>query len=313
MSQREIEVIRHRLAAARNYSGGFSVESARATWYAYTDGFETPDGLAVRSDRLGACEVEWTQRMGTADDRVLLYLHGGGYVCGSPRTHRPITAEAAKSFPGAVASLDYRLAPEHPCPAAVEDTVAAVEELYRRGIRPERLALAGESAGGGLVVAALVALRDRGSPLPTAGWLVSPWADLTNSGDTVCDNAHRDPIVFRESLEASARLYLGDRDRRDRLASPRHADLRGLPPLLIQVGACEVLLDDAVGLSRAAGLADVEVTLQVWPRMVHAWHIFAAELEEGRLATAEATDWLARRLHDASHSPAKPADSAPGS
>lgn len=313
MSQREIEAIRHRLSVVENYSGPFSVETARATWYAYTDGFKTPDGLALRSDRLGDRKVEWTSRAGVADDRVLLYLHGGGYVCGSPHTHRPITAEAAKSFTGLVASLDYRLAPEHPCPAAVEDTIAAVEDLYRRGIKPDQLALAGESAGGGLVVAALVALRDRGLALPAAAWLISPWADLTNSGDTVACNAHRDPIVFRDSIEITARLYLGDRDREDPLASPRHADLRGLPPLLIQVGACEVLVDDAVSLARAAGLADVDVTLRIWPRMLHAWHIFAAELEEGRRATSEATEWLARQLDGAPRSPTPPPSIAPGS
>jgi acetyl esterase/lipase len=296
MSREELAAIRARLAAAANYSAEFSVDDARVSWYAYTDDFVVPEGLKVESDEAGGRPLEWIRRADAAADTAVLYLHGGGYVCGSARSHRPITSALAQVFAGGVASLDYRLAPEDPFPAAVDDAVAAVRSIVSRGIAPGRLAIAGESAGGGLAVATLLALRDSGGPMPGAAWCISPWADLTNSGATVRESTGRDPIVFPGAIDVTARLYLGGSPATHPQASPIFADLRGLPPLLIQVGSSEILVDDAVRLARTAGLADVDVTLEIWPEMLHAWHIFAGELSEGRDATLQAARWLERHL-----------------
>lgn len=296
MSAAELEIILKRLTASGNYSPEFSVSAARTDWYAYADDFVVPEGLSLWTESLGASPVEWTARAGASSERIVLYLHGGGYICGSPKSHRAITCELAESFAGRVGSIDYRLAPENPFPAAVDDVVAAVEKLYIRGISPRSLALAGDSAGGGLAIASMLAIRDRGLPLPAAAWVISPWTDLTNSSISIQQNATRDPIVFVDAIERTARLYLGAQPARNPLASPVFGDLRRLGPMLIQVGSGEILFDDAVRLARAAGIADVEVTLEIWPKMPHAWHIFSAALEEGRAAVRRAAEWLAAEL-----------------
>jgi acetyl esterase/lipase len=178
-------------------------------------------------------------------------------------------------------ALGYRLAPEHPFPAAVEDAVAGYHYLLGRGLKPDRIAIAGDSAGGGLVVAALVAIRDAGLPQPGCGWCISPLVDMEASGETMTSRSAADPMVQKAGILDMARLYLNGADPRSPLASPIHADLRGLGPLLIQVGAAETLLDDALALAKAAGAADVYVDLQIWPEMVHVWHLFHPELKAG--------------------------------
>ena len=165
-------------------------------------------------------------------------------------------------------ALDYRLAPEHPFPAAVEDAVAGYRYLLGRGLKPDRIALAGDSAGGGLVVAAMVAIRDAGLPQPGCGWCISPWVDMEASGETMTSRSAADPMVQKAGILDMARLYLNGADPRSPLASPIYANLNGLAPLLIQVGAAETLLDDALALAKAAGAADVYVDLQIWPEMV---------------------------------------------
>ncbi len=273
----------------------FSVEDARRNWYPNGDAFAFPAGFRVEVDTLAGRACEWVRRATASESRAVLYFHGGGFVCGSIASHRPLVAELAKSFDGGVASLEYRLAPEYPYPAALEDTVAAYEALLARGFRPERLALAGDSAGGGLVLATLVALRDTGRPLPAAGLCLSPWFDLAVRGATVRDNAARDYMVFPAALEGSGSLYRAGVAAEDPRVSPLYADLHGLPPICVQVGSGEVLLDDALRFARAASLADVEVTLEIWPEMPHVWHLFAAELGEARAATARAGRWLNER------------------
>ncbi len=181
-------------------------------------------------------------------------------------------------------ALHYRLAPEHPFPAPVEDTVAAYRFLLSEGLHPGRIALAGDSAGGGLVVAALVAIRDAGLPQPACGWAISPWVDMEGVGDSIADNAARDPTVTKAVLLEMAGHYLGGADPRAPLAAPIYADLAGIAPLLIQVGSVEILLDDAIRLARVAGMADVPVTLQIWPEAPHVWHLFHPELKAGRRA-----------------------------
>ena len=184
-------------------------------------------------------------------------------------------------------ALGYRLAPEHPFPAALEDALSGYRYLLSEGFAPEHIVIAGESAGGGLAVATLVSLRDQGMPLPAGTWCSSPWVDLEMSGATMTTKAAVDPLIQRNYLLELATLYLNGVDPRTPLASPLHADLRGLPPMLIQCGSAETLLDDALRLAGVAAAADVRTTLQVWPDMIHAWHLFYAQLAEGRSALAE--------------------------
>ena len=211
-------------------------------------------------------------------------MHGGGYVVGSLDSHRHLVSEAGRAAKAWALALDYRLAPEYPFPAAVEDAVAGYRYLLSRGIRPGCIAIAGDSAGGGLVVAAMLAIREAGLAQPACGWCISPWIDMEGIGETMSSKAEADPMVQREPLLEMAGLYLGGANPRSPLAAPIYADLRGLAPLLIQVGAAETLLDDAIRLAKAAGAADVRVDLQVWPEMVHVWHLFHPELKAGRRA-----------------------------
>jgi acetyl esterase/lipase len=183
-------------------------------------------------------------------------------------------------------AIDYRLAPEHPFPAAVDDAIDAYRFLLSRGVQPGGIIIAGDSAGGGLVVAAMVAIREAGLPQPACGWPISPWVDMEAIGGSMTSKAATDPTVQQAGILDMAKLYLNDANPRSPLAAPIYADLRGLAPLLIQVGAAETLLDDAIRLAQVAGAADVAVDLQVWPEMIHVWHIYHPELAAGRRAIA---------------------------
>jgi len=244
-----------------------------------------PD-VKVEKVRAGGVPAEWTSTPGADATAVVLYVHGGGYVIGSLDSHRHLVAEIGRACDARALALDYRLAPEHPFPAPVEDTLAAYRFLLDSGIKPARIAIAGDSAGGGLVVAAMLAIRGAGLPPPGCGWCISPWVDLQSTGASMLDNAARDPTVQKAGILDFAGVYLAGADPRSPLASPIHGDLRGLPPLLIQVGAVETLLDDSLMLARAASLADVYVDLQIWPEMIHVWHQWFTQLNAGRRAIA---------------------------
>jgi len=231
--------------------------------------------------------AEWTSTPQDNSDAALLYLHGGGYVIGSLDSHRHLVAEAGRDAGCWALALDYRLAPENPFPAAVEDAVAGYRYLLARGLKPGRIAIAGDSAGGGLVVAAMLAIRDAGLPQPGCGWCISPWVDMEATGETMVSKSAVDPTVQKAGILDMARLYLSAANPRSPLAAPIYADLAGIPPLLIQVGAVETLLDDAIRLARVAGAADVRVDLQIWPEMIHVWHLFHPELKAGRRAIEE--------------------------
>ncbi len=255
-----------------------------------------PGDVKLEPAKANGVPVEWTTAPGARDDRVLVYVHGGGYTMGSVATHRALCARLSRLGRMRVLNVAYRLAPEHPHPAAVEDAVAAVRWVYAQGIAPSRVAIGGDSAGGGLALATLLALRDAGEPLPAAAVCISPWTDLAATGESLRTKASVDPMVTEGPLRQMAAAYLGGKDARMPLASPLYADLRGLPPLLVQVGDAEILLDDATRLASRARDAGVDVTLEVWEEMFHVWHAFAEILPEAQRACERIAAWLEPRL-----------------
>jgi len=228
--------------------------------------------------------AEYVSTPESVKKRVVYYLHGGGYWGGSINTHREIASRLARAAKARVLLIDYRLAPENPFPAAVEDAVAGYRWLLSTGISPAGVIIAGDSAGGGLTMATLVALKDAGEPLPAAAFCVSPWVDLECTGKSLDSKADADPALNRDNLTYVSRLYLGETDPRTPLASPIYADLAGLPPLLIQVGTAEVLYDDATRLADKAEADGVVVVFDPWEDMVHDWPMFAFLLPEGQQA-----------------------------
>ena len=221
---------------------------------------------------------------GTSTGRAILYLHGGGYVIGSTATHRELARRLSVAADADVLVIDYRLAPENPFPAAVEDAVSAYRWLIGQGCEPADIAIAGDSAGGGLTVATLVSLRDQDIPLPACGVCISPWVDMEGLGESMNSRASLDPMVQREGLVGMADTYLDGADPRTPLAAPLYADLSNLPPLLIQVGTSETLYDDSTRLAERAGAAGVETSFESWEEMIHVWHLFAPMLDEGQRA-----------------------------
>ncbi|MBV8359605.1 MAG: alpha/beta hydrolase [Deltaproteobacteria bacterium] len=236
----------------------------------------------------GGVKAEWIVPPNAANDRVILYLHGGGYVMGSINTHRAMVARIARASQARALALDYRLAPENPFPAAVDDATAAYRWLLAQGYKPNKLVIAGDSAGGGLVLAALVALKDAKVALPACAVPISPWTDMEGTGASMKANAEKDPMVAPSGSNGGlfnmAKAYVGNADPKNPLASPLHADYRGLPPLLIQVGGTETLLDDSTRVAEKAKAVGVKVDLEVWDEMIHVWHVFAKLLPEGQQA-----------------------------
>jgi acetyl esterase/lipase len=277
----EIDAIRAQLAARPRPA---DLAERRKRLDALGSQYRLPADVAVEPVVCDGVPAEWTRTPAADPGRIILFLHGGGYVSGSIDSHRHMVAEVGRQARARTLALGYRLAPEHPFPAALQDTLAAIRFLLAQGVAPGRLALAGESAGGGLAVAAMVSLRAGGEPLPACVWLSSPWVDLEQSGATMATKAGVDPLIQRGYLDELAAAYLHGADPRDPLVSPLHADLHGLPPLLIQAGSAETLLDDAVRFAGAAGAAEVRTTLEVWPDMIHAFHLFHPQLAAGRRA-----------------------------
>jgi len=233
---------------------------------------------------VGGRPAEWVTAQEAASDAALLYLHGGGYVIGSPETHRELASRMSLATGCRVLLLDYRLAPENPYPAAVEDAAIAYSYLLSQGFEPSRLAVAGDSAGGGLTVATLVSIRDSGLPLPSCAVCISPWVDLEGLGESMMTKRSVDPMISREGLIDYATAYLNGTNPQSPLAAPLYANLRNLPPFLIQVGTRETLLDDSVRLAERARLAGGQVQLEQWEDMIHIWPLFAPMLPEGQRA-----------------------------
>jgi acetyl esterase/lipase len=251
-----------------------TVAQQRANMEAATAAFPVPEDATITPVTANGVPGEWVAMPGASDKHAVLYLHGGGYVIGSPKTHRSLAAALAKETGAKLLVIDYRMGPEDACPAAIDDAVAAYEFLLAEGYDAANLAIAGDSAGGGLTVATLVALRDKGVALPAAAAPISPWVDLTGNSPTMETRKDVDPMVQKDGLLAMAAHYKGDLPAEDPRVSPLFAELNGLPPLLIQVGDHETLLGDSEELDKRARAAGVETRLEIWDEMVHVFHMF---------------------------------------
>jgi epsilon-lactone hydrolase len=251
-----------------------------------------PAGTTVEAVEANGVPAEWVTAASVDGGRVLLYFHGGAYQMGSPATLRHMIALLSGAAQARALSVDYRLAPEHPFPAAVQDAVAAYRWLLAAGTDPAAIALAGDSAGGGLALATLVALRDGGDPMPAAAAVMSPWTDLALTGESLRTRAAVEIMIQPAGLRETAETYLAGADPRNPLASPLYADLSGLPPVLIHVGDAEVILDDSTRFAGRARDAAVEVTLEIWDEMPHVWHAFAGLLPEADEAIDRIGTWL---------------------
>jgi epsilon-lactone hydrolase len=286
MAQNEIDAIRALLGSKPRPVGWAErrrrLDEVGSVWPVAED-------VTLEAVDLDGLPGEWSIVPGSEASRVLLFLHGGGYCSGSILSHRRMVTEAGRAAGMRTLAVGFRLAPEHPFPAAFDDAMRAWRFLRKLGIAAERIAIAGDSAGGGLTVALINHLRKVKETGPACAWLVSPWTDLTLSGSTLATKEAVDPLIHKAYLEELANAYLpAGMDRKDPRVSPLYADLKGLPPLLIQVGSAETLLADATRFAAAAGAAEVAVRLEIWPQMIHAWPLWNARLEPGRRAIGNA-------------------------
>jgi acetyl esterase/lipase len=274
--------VKHRLKGVRDYR--------RARAILRPGPYKVPSSIRVSAAPMGGVPGEWVEGP-KSSDLVLLYLHGGGYFGCSAETHRPITVGFALQGLRVYAP-DYRLAPENRFPAASDDAVAVYRALLDAGHKPQEIFIAGESAGGGLTLSLMLALRAAGIPLPACAAIFSPWTDLAATGDSIRSNSECCAMFYGADVAPTARYYLGDTDPRTPLASPLYADLSGLPPLLIHVGQDEVLLDDSTRLAERARAAGVSVELKIWPVVPHAWQLAPHIIPEGRQSLREAAEFL---------------------
>jgi acetyl esterase/lipase len=294
MADPQIEIIRSLLASRPRPA---ALAERRERLDAFGTRYTVPADVQIDSEVANGVAAEWTITPEADPTRVVMFLHGGAYISGSLVSHRHLVAQVGREARARTLALDYRLAPEHPFPAALEDAVAGYRFLLSRGYEPAHIALAGESAGGGLALAALVSLRDMGVALPACIWCSSPWTDLEMSGQTMTTKASVDPLIQKPYLLEAAAAYLHGADARTPLASPLYADLAGLPPMLVQAGTAETLLDDSVRLARQAAEANVRVTLEAWPDMIHAWTLFYQQLDAGRRSLASACAFIGSMLN----------------
>ncbi len=286
----DIEALRALLASRPRPTG---IEERRRRLDALGDSFALPPDVTREALRIGDLPAEWSVTPEADPSRVLLYLHGGGFSAGSIASHRAQVAESGRAARARTLAIDYRRTPEHPFPAALEDALAAYRFLLAKGVAPSRLAVGGDSAGGGLTIALMLALREAGEALPACLWCISPWVDMQPESESYTTKAAADPMIERDYIRQLAGWYLAGTDAAAPLAAPIHADLAGLPPLLIQVGSEEVLLDDSVRLASRAGAAQVRVTLEIWPGMIHAFPLFYQILADGRRAIHAAGAFIA--------------------
>ncbi|MCH7810808.1 MAG: alpha/beta hydrolase [Chloroflexi bacterium] len=257
-----------------------SVEETRANFESLAAAFPVADDVKREKASANGVPGEWLTPPGVSGDITIYWLHGGGYTVGSVSTHARLVAQMAAACDARAFAVDYRLAPENPFPAGLDDAVAGYRWLLARGVDPARLVIGGDSAGGGLTLATLQRLREAGDPLPAATVLLSPWTDLEGTGESIKTRREADPMIDPASMPEMARGYHPDGDVRNPLVSPLHADFTGLPPMLIQVGDAEVLLDDSTRVYKLADAAGVDVTLEVNDEMIHVFQFFAPLLPE---------------------------------
>ncbi len=289
----EIEAVRAFLAASRADDGPDPSWEDMRTGYEKAGGaMPVAAGVSVEDTELGGVAGLKLTPENAIEGRTLLYFHGGGYVIGSPVSHRGMVSELASAMKATAYSMDYRMAPEAVFPAAVDDGLASYKALLDMGVDPANMLIAGDSAGGGLTMAVAVSIRDAGLPLPAALAPISPWVNLANDGPAYRTKAEVDPMVTKDGIDMMAGLYLNGADAKTPLASPLNADLAGLPPMLIQVGSEEVLLSDSTMLAARAGAAKVPVTLEIWPDMVHVFHFFYPMLTDARTAIVRMGNWV---------------------
>jgi epsilon-lactone hydrolase len=294
MAQSEIEAIRSLLGSKPRPVGWLDrrkrLDDVGSVWPVAAD-------VKLTAVDVGGVAGEWSIVPGSDPSRVLMFFHGGGYCSGSIVSHRRLVTEAGRAAGVRTLAIAYRLAPEHPFPAAYDDALTAWRFLRNQDIRAAHIAIGGDSAGAGLTVALINRLRDAHEELPGCAWLISPWTDLTMSGSTLLSKEAVDPLIHKQYLNELADAYLPrGMGRKDPRVSPLYADLRGFPPTLIQVGSDETLLDDATRFAAVAGAADVRVTLEIWPQMIHAWPLWNAHLEPGRRALANAGAFIAAHI-----------------
>jgi len=272
-----------------------TVAERRAAMDAVGEAGALPTGCFHEPTTVGAVKCERVVPQGAAPDRAMLYLHGGAYTAGSPRSHRPLVARLAEAARAIAIVPDYRLGPEHRFPAAVEDATAVYRALLAGGTEPGQLVVAGDSAGGGLALALALALKAEGLPQPAGFFVISPWADLTQSGASYRTKADTDPMISKAGLDKNALDYLGGLDPHDPLASPVFGDFEGVAPVLIQTGSEETLLSDSVTLADVLGHARVDVRLEIWPEMIHVFHAWSGGLQAARRAIRLAGAWMEAR------------------
>jgi len=294
MAQSEIDAIRTLLTSKPRPAGWIErrqrLDEVGSVWPVADD----VKLIAVDADGIAG---EWSSVAGSDSSRVLLFFHGGGYCSGSIRSHRRMVSEAGRAAKVRTLAIAYRLAPEHPFPAALDDALAGWFFLRQTGIAAAHIAIGGDSAGAGLTAALINFLNATGEDGPGCAWLVSPWVDLTMSGSTLMAKDSVDPLIHKTYLEELAAAYVpAVIDRADPRVSPLFANLRGFTPALIQVGSAETLLADATRFATAAGTAGTAVTLEIWPHMIHAWHLWNAHLEAGRRALTSAGRFIRAHL-----------------
>ena len=271
------------------------VAEKRAMFDAQMEAIPLAEGCKIESLDLSGVPAERITHPAAAPGKALLYLHGGGYLYGSLKSHRHLVSRFAVAAHVTAYHLDYRLAPEHPYPAALEDAISAYRRILASGVAPQNLVVGGDSAGGNLAAALLLKAREEGLPQPAGLYLLSPWLDMSAAGQSYNEVGARDPIVSREDAEAYATAFLnGQRD--DSLTSPVRADLTGLPPTLIQAGTEEVLLSDSFNFAYRAALGGVDLKLRVWPEMPHVWPLFHPLIRAGLAAIEEAGQWMRQRI-----------------
>jgi monoterpene epsilon-lactone hydrolase len=297
MPSQQLEIISQMLRERREQAPpDISFPESRAMFEQMVAAFPAPAGVSSKPVDVGGIAGEWTTAPGAGEEQTIYWLHGGGYCIGSINTHRALVAGISAASGARVLAIDYRLAPEDPFPAAVEDAVSGYLWLLGTGVDPAQVIIGGDSAGGGLAIATLVALKESGKPLPAAAVCISPWTDMTITGESCVSKAEADPMITTDGITRVRDAYVGAADPREPLASPIYADLSGLPPLLIQVGENEVLLSDSTRLAERAEVAGVDTTLEVWPDMIHVWHFFAAMLPEGQQAIERIGEWVKERV-----------------